>query len=402
MKILLINTVLGSGSVGRITADLYKSVEAAGDEAIVGVGREPFLAGYKGMLIGNKQDFYQHVVRNFLLGEAGFGSQKTTEAFLQWVDEQKPDLIHIHNIHGFYLQVEMFFDYVKKHQIPVVWTLHDCWPFTGHCAYYDYAACDKWKKGCNNCIHHAKVYPYAIFKDNSVASYARKRKAFHGVKNMTIVTPSWWLKTQVDQSFLKEYKVKVIPNGIDLDVFRPADAPVHHDKHVILGVANIWETRKGLLYFERLAQDLSDDYVIHLIGVSKKQKKQLQKKYGSKMILTERTNGQAELAKAYQEADVFVNPTLEDNFPTTNLEALACGTPVITYDTGGSKESLNDQCGVVVRRGDLDALKVAIVQVASGAKTFDAKACRARAEEYDKDKRYQQYLELYRSICEGK
>lgn len=413
MKILQVNTVIRGSSVGRIMADLYEVIKESGNEARVAVGREPWPEDYEGMLIGNKGDFYCHVIKNFVRGEAGFGSDAVTRNFLEWVDREKPDLIHLHNIHGFYLQIELLFDYIKKRNIPVVWTLHDCWSFTGHCAYYDFAACDKWKTGCNNCIHHAKVYPYALFKDNSIDAYARKRKAFCGVKNLTIVTPSQWLKGQVEQSFLKEYPVKVIPNGIDLNVFSlRADTKKATDdrtgdggksglqsggqRKIILGVANIWEFRKGLACFERLAQDLPDEYCIQLIGVNKKQKKELRKKYGNKIIAMERTSSPEELAEAYRNAAVYVNATLEDNFPTTNLEALACGTPVVTYATGGSGEAVTEDTGIVVQRADYDAMKGAVVKAANGA--FEREACRKRAEQFDKNTRYREYLELYKEI----
>lgn len=401
MKILLVNTVINRGSVGRITADLYREIEASGNEAILGIGREPWDDSYKGRLIGNKSDFYVHVMKNFVQGESGFGSDAVTVQFLKWVDEEKPDLIHLQNIHGFYIQIERLFAYIKKRNIPVVWTLHDCWPYTGHCAFYDYAACDKWKTGCNNCIHHAKVYPYALFKDNTVSSYNRKRKAFCGVQNLTIVTPSKWLKGQLAESFLKEYPVEVIYNGIDLDIFKPSEDPDVKTKQpcpIVLGVANVWEHRKGLNYFKKLARDLPDNCKIHLIGVNKKQIKELSKEFGDKMILTPHTNGQAELAKAYQEATVFVNATLEDNFPTTNLEAMACGTPVITYQTGGSGESVSDKSGIVVYRASYDGLLQAVKEVLDGMKTFSQEECRKQALNYDKHNRYREYLELYQKI----
>ena len=396
MKILQVNTVIRGSSVGRIMADLYEVIKASGNEARVAVGREPMPEDYEGILIGNKGDFYQHVVKNFLQGESGFGSAEVTKKFLSWVEEEKPDLIHLHNIHGFYLQVEMLFEYIKKRNIPVVWTLHDCWSFTGHCAYYDFAACEKWKTGCHTCMQHAKVYPYAIFKDNTTASYARKRKAFCGVKNLTIITPSHWLKGQVEQSFLKEYPVTVIPNGVDLSVFTPAGNKNDSNIKTILGVANIWELRKGLVYFEKLAKDLPDDYRVELIGVNKKQKKELKKKYGNKIIARERTANVGELVEAYRNAAVFVNATLEDNFPTTNLEALACGTPVVTYATGGSGEAVTEETGIVVRRGSYDKLLEAVLEAAKGR--FSKEDCLKRAKEFDKKTRYEEYLKLYEEV----
>jgi len=409
MKILLINTVLNRGSVGRITGDLYRTIEKSGNEAILGIGREPWDSSYKGMVIGTKGDFYNHVSMNFIFGEAGFGSVAVTKRFLSWIDEQKPDLIHLQNIHGFYIQIELLFEYIKKNNIPVVWTLHDCWPYTGHCAFYSFAACDKWKEGCHDCIHHAKVYPYSLLKDNSINTYSRKRKAFCGVKNMTIVTPSKWLKNELSQSFLREYPVEVIQNGIDLDIFTPDCVPGDENSEsgnesqekIILGVANVWELRKGLVYFKKLAKDLPDNYKVHLVGVKKKQIKELKKEFGDKMILTEHTNGQKELAKAYREAAVFVNATLEDNFPTTNLEALACGTPVITYETGGSGEAVTSETGMVVRRGDYDRLLNAVLD-ATKNDMFTKEACRSHAMNFNRDTRYEDYLKLYEKVLQNK
>lgn len=402
MKILQINTVIKGSSVGRIMADLYQVIRAEGHEARVAVGREPMLEGYEGILIGNKKDFYMHVAKNFLLGEAGFASEEVTARFLRYIDEEKPDIIHLHNIHGFYLQVEQLFDYLKKKKIPVVWTLHDCWSYTGHCAYYDYAACEKWKTGCHTCMQHAKVYPYSIFRDNTISSYKRKRKAFCGVENLTIVTPSKWLAEQVGQSFLKEYPVKVIPNGINLSVFTPKEEKTETEIEtpVILGVANIWELRKGLVYFEKLAEDLAGTCQVELIGVSKKQKKELKKKHGTKMILRGKTADTEELVEEYKKAAVFVNATLEDNFPTTNLEALACGTPVVTYATGGSGEAVTKESGLVVQRANYDKLLQGVKEVLENKdpNRFSVSQCRKRAEDFDQHVRYREYLQLYEEI----
>ena len=224
MKIVQVNTICGVGSIGRICVDLYETLQKNGEEAYIATGRGSLPPGIKGYVIGNKADFVCHVMKNFTQGKAGFGSKQVTEKFLHWLSEVQPDLVHLHNIHGFYLQIELLFAYLKEHDIPVVWTLHDCWSFTGHCAYFDYIGCEKWKEengGCHNCSIHKSAYPYAIFKDNSKWNYKRKKEVFTGVKNLTIVTPSAWLKGLVEQSFLKEYPVEVIPNGINLDNFIP-------------------------------------------------------------------------------------------------------------------------------------------------------------------------------------
>lgn len=397
MKIVQVNTVCGTGSVGRIVVDLYKTSQARDYKCYVAYGRGSAPADIEGYLIGNKKDFYFHVLRNFFRGESGFGSKNVTKRFLAWLDEVKPDVIHLHNIHGFYLQVEDLFAYLKKREVKVIWTLHDCWPFTGHCAYFDYAQCDKWKDGCHHCKQHRKAYPYAIFKDNSKKAYLNKKSAFLGVKDLTIVTPSEWLKEIVKQSFLGEYPVVVIPNGIDLKQFCPTEYTgdlISKEKKIVLGVANIWETRKGLSYFEKLVNTLPKEYQIVLVGVSKAQKKQLSSKYPQdRMVLIERTSNVSELAAIYTRADVYVNFTLEDNFPTTNLEALACGTPVVTFDTGGSKESLDESCGVVVPKHDFDTAVAGIKEVCEG--TPKKRECLARAAMYAKEVRFAEYMDLY-------
>ncbi len=309
-------------------------------------------------------------------------------------------MIHLHNIHGFVLQVELLFSYLKGAGKPVVWTLHDCWSYTGHCAFYDYTDCKGWKDGCRNCREYRKTYPYALFRQNTAENFRRKREAFTGVPDLTVVVPSRWLEGQVRQSFLKEYPIRVIPNGIDLNIFCPDAGELRETlslegKFVILGVANVWERRKGLSYFLELAQKLSDDERIVLIGLDKKQQKGLPEK----ILGFGRTEGARELARYYSMADVFVNATLEDNFPTTNLEALACGTPVITFQTGGSPESVSEDVGYVVPKGDLDALLNAVRQEKSSP--HSAKACVKRAEQYEKYGRFQEYVELYHSLCAG-
>ena len=402
MKIVQINTVCGKGSVGRITVDLYHVLENAKEEPLIAYGRDKAPEGMNTYKIGTKFDFYIHVLGNFFTGKNGFFSKKQTLKLIQWLEKEKPDVIHLHNIHGFYLQVELLFSYLKEHNIPVVWTFHDCYPFTGHCAYFDYAGCDKWKTECDVCKYHAEVYPYALFKDNAKWSYYVKKAAFTGHENLTIVTPSTWLSELVKQSFLKEYPVRIIPNGIDLSVFKDKENEEkrkEQEKKIVLGVANVWEERKGLKFFEQLPSLLGDDYRIVLVGVDKKTKKRLEKVYSkSQLELITRTENTKALAVLYAKATVFVNPTLEDNFPTTNIEALACGTPVVTFETGGSGESVTRECGRVVPKGNIMLLAEAIREMAELDPTRTAKLCRAQAQNYEKNERYLEYRTLYHEI----
>ena len=409
MKVLQINTVCGSGSVGRITVDISHALTKSGEECLIAYGRRTAPETVYAWKFGSRLDMGIHVLSTFLKGEHGFASKRQTARLIEKIKEYDPDVIQLHNIHGFYLNVEQLFRYLKTSGKPVVWTLHDCWPMTGHCAYFDYVGCEKWKQQCGTCPLSRSAYPYALFKDNSCGNYTRKKAAWGvgAVPNMTIVTPSRWLKGLVEESFLKDYEVRVIPNGIDVNRFvPPVDAQAEarceevrrrvgaEGKYLVLGVANMWEERKGFPYFLKLAECLGDDYKIVLIGVDKKKQKELP----DSVVGVARTESVEELAAYYAAADVFVNPTLEDNFPTTNLEALACGTPVITFGTGGSVESVDEHTGRIVKKGDLEGLRQAIIEITKNP--LSPEKCREKGLKYDKYERFMEYVQLYRSLKE--
>ena len=390
MRIAQINTVCGNGSVGRITVDIYHALKRAGHEGKIYYGRRTAPETAETEKIGTNPDMGLHVLSTFFTGTHGFHSKAQTKKLIDSLKKYNPDLIHLHNIHGFYLDVETLFEYLKQCGKPVVWTLHDCWSFTGHCAYFDFVECDKWKTACEQCPQYRNSYPYALFKDGSKVNFVRKKEAFQGVKGLTIVTPSKWLGKLVKESYLKEYPVKVIPNGIDLEKFVPQKAK-KGEKHLILGVANVWDRRKGLDYLKELSQLLdSEKYEVAVVGVSKKQIQELPKG----MIGIEHTQNVEELMQLYSRASVYANPTLEDNFPTTNLEALACGTPVVTFATGGSVESVDETCGRIVPQKDVQALKAAVTELCENVETMRA-ACRKRALLYNKYDRFGEYLNLY-------
>lgn len=367
MKILMINVVCGIRSTGRICTDLAIELEKQGHEVRIAYGREDVPEQFQkyAVRIGDDLDIKLHGIKARLFDSAGFGSKHVTEKFISWVKEYNPDIIHLHNIHGYYVNVEVLFKYLKTCGKKIIWTLHDCWSFTGHCAYFDYANCDKWKFQCQKC-EQKREYPRSSVLDRSKYNFILKKELFTDIPNMTIVVPSKWLKELVKQSFLKEYPIKVIYNGIDVSVFRPLKSDIYkkyncEDKKIILGVAGVWDRRKGLNSFVTLSQLLSDEYQIVLIGLSKEQLSDIP----TNIIGIERTESVQELSQFYSAADVFVNPTLEDNYPTTNLEAIACGTPVISYRTGGSGESAS-KYGMVVKKGDINALKAAIIKVSKG------------------------------------
>lgn len=361
MKILMINVVCGIRSTGRICTDLAAELEKQGHEVKIAYGREKVPEQFQkyAVRVGTDLDVYMHALKSRLFDSAGFESKRVTRKFVNWIREYDPDVIHLHNLHGYYINVEILFQYLKECGKKIIWTLHDCWAFTGHCTYFDYIGCDKWKKSCARCPQK-KEYPTSCLKDNSYYNFRRKKDVFQNIPNMTLVTPSNWLKTLISQSFLRKYPVNVIHNGIDTSVFKPVDYSIQErlrqefgilNKTIILGVASVWNRRKGLDVFVALSKLLPGNYQIVLIGVDKKQAKKLP----DNIITIARTNNTEELAAWYSTADIFVNPTLEDNYPTVNLEAIACGTPVITFDTGGSPESAVFY-GRVIKKGNLKML----------------------------------------------
>ncbi len=410
MRILELNTVCDTGSTGRIAAEVARLAKQRGHDVWFAYGRGTHPSDIQGYKIGNRIDFICHVFLNFVRGKSGFGSRLVTKRFLRWLDTIRPDIIHIHNLHGFYIHIGVLFEYIKVNDISVVWTLHDCWSFTGQCAFFDYVGCDKWKVGCYKCPIYRTEYPYSLFCDNSKENYYEKRKAFTGVNNLIVVTPSKWISDLVKDSFLKEYEVRIINNGIDLDRFRIIRSDngnlsglrrknnISEGRNIVLGVANVWEDRKGLREFYQLANILSDEYVIVLIGVPRRVVRLIESSYKDRIIGIKHTESIGELVCWYNLADVFVNPTLEDNFPTTNIEALACGTPVITYNTGGSPEIIDESCGMIVDKNNVDELKEAIVKTIG--RSISREACRKRAEIYDKSDRLLQYVTLMESMSE--
>ena len=346
-------------------------------------------------------EYCVHYVLGKLTGGNGLFSVGATLRLLHSIRKIDPDIIHLHNLHGFSINLPILFRYLKRSNAHVVWTLHDCWSFTGHCSHFTIAKCDKWKTGCYDCPIY-RDYPQSNV-DNSKWMWKLKKKWFTGIENMTIVTPSQWLADLVKQSYLKDYPAKVINNGIDLSVFKPTRSNFrakHHipsDKPILLGVAFGWGVRKGLDVFIKLAEDLGDTYQIVLVGTDEQTDAQLPKN----IISIHRTQNQQELAEVYSAADVVVNPTREENFPTVNMEALACGTPVITFDTGGSPEIIDETCGIVVPCDDIPALVKAIRHVVED-KPFTAEACRKRAEKFDMQDKFAEYVQLYHDLYEKK
>ena len=323
-----------------------------------------------------------------------------TYKLLKKIDEFKPDIIHLHNLHDSYINLPMLFSYIKKHNVPTVWTLHDCWAFTGQCPHFTIVKCDKWKVGCHNCPQY-KEYPASLY-DNTKKMWQLKKKWFTGVKNMTIVTPSEWLAGLARESCLKQYPIEVINNGIDLNVFKPTHSNfrkqygIPGDKYIVLGVSFAWGYRKGLDCFVEMAEKLGEQYQIVLVGTDD----EIDKNLLHNIISIHRTQNQKELAEIYSAADVFVMPTREENYPTVNMEAIACGTPVVTFDTGGSPEMLDDKTGIVVEANDIEATKKAIKDICEKKRCNDEEYIVAYSKNFDMKKRFAEYIELYANVLE--
>jgi len=388
VRVLQINSVCGIGSTGRIATDLHQVLIEHGHESYIAYGRGKPQNCENAVKIGTKYNTYHDVITTRLFDNHGFGSRKATIELIHKIDEINPDVIHLHNLHGYYINIEILFDYLKKINKRVIWTLHDCWPFTGHCSHFELVGCHKWKTGCYRCPQKS-YYPSSYFLDNSQRNYERKKRAFTGLKNLTIVTPSKWLSELAKKSFLSEYDVLVINNGIDLNVFKPTQSDVRkklgvENKFVILGVASVWGERKGFDCFLRLAEVLNDDQIIVLVGLTEKQISNLP----ANIIGISRTNNVTELSEIYSMADVFLNPTLEDNFPTVNLEALACGVPVLTFNTGGSAECIDEDVGKITSEHTL------LTDILT-SRHYDRSKCREKALNYDKRNQYMRYIELY-------
>lgn len=346
MKVLQINSVCGYGSTGNIAVDLYHELKQQGHECCIAYGRGTAPENVESYRIGTDLDVYVHGICSRITDRHAFYSTRATKRFVAWMKTYDPDVIHLHNLHGYYINIEVLFDALKQMNKPVVWTLHDCWAFTGHCSYFEYQGCKKWQTNCQKCPQ-TKMYPSSYVLDNSKNNYERKKRIFSRLENLTIVTPSFWLENLVNQSFLQKYSLEVIHNGIDLNIFQPTYTSIKEkyrlqDKKIILGVASEWTPRKGIHDFLKLADLIDENYQIVLVGHVKNK---IEKK---NITYISRTSDRKELAAWYTAAEVFFNPTYEDNYPTVNLEAQACGTPVFTYDTGGSPEgSFIENCKVV-------------------------------------------------------
>lgn len=394
MKIVQINVSCGRGSTGKICLAVSKLLTQQGIENYIlyAEGKSDYPLGIR---YANHAYVKLEALRTRILGNYGFNSELATRRLIRHLERIQPDIVHLHNIHGHNCNLSMLFGYLKKKKIKLFWTFHDCWAFTGHCVHFTTVKCTQWK---GHCVYCPLWNQHSWFFNRTNELFEKKKELFTGL-DLTIITPSQWLAGLVKESFLKNYPVKVINNGIDLSVFKPTPSDYRErfeikDKgmHLLLGVAYCWDERKGLDVFLELSRRLDKaKYKIALVGTNEKVDRTL----SPEIISIHRTQDQRELAMLYSAADLFVNPTREDNYPTVNMEALACGTPVLTFRTGGSPEILDDTCGSVVDCDDVDALEREIVRICESS-PYTEDACQKRAESFAEDKLFGEYVKLYR------
>lgn len=401
--LLQINTTLNSGSTGRIAEGIGLTAAADGWSSFIAHGtRYKNPSRLQSIEVGGWLEERIHGGwYSLLLDRHGLGSVGATKRLIRVIDSRiKPDIIHLHNIHGYYLNYRILFEYLQKVGIPVVWTLHDCWPITGHCVHFEFVGCDRWQSSCAHCPQ-SSAYPRS-FRDHSARNFRLKKELFTSLGDrLTLVPVSNWLERLLRRSFFRDFRIQTIHNGIDLSVFQPHTANVKSDprlkdRYMVLGVAAPWTERKGLSDFIKLRSVLPRDHAIVLVGLSEQQIKNLP----PDIIGIGRTESTDELVKLYSVADVFVNTTYEDNYPTVNLEAMACGTPVITYRTGGSPEAVTSETGLIVEPGDVSALSAGIREITAGkGKSSYTSTCTRRAEEYfDQNKQFRKYIDLYDNL----
>lgn len=400
-RLLLIGSSINYGSPGKITENLGLLAKIHGWEVYQAHGLKysnpsQLIAHPVSSSLGEKR----HALYSFLFDGHGLASTAETKRLVNWIEEIQPDVLHLHNLHGYYLNYKVLFEYFSTLDTPIIWTLHDFWPITGHCAHFDYAGCYKWKTQCEHCPQRG-TYPKSLFLDMSKRNFNTKKKAFTSVKNMTITPVSQWVGSLVKESFLGKYPIKPVYNGIDTDIFKPSQSELRtklglEGKFVLVGVAAPWYPLKGMNDYFELSKHLSSEFKIIMIGLKPEQIIELPKE----IIGVEKTQNQKELAEYYSMADVVLNLSYQETFGMTTVEGMACGTPGIVYNKTASPELVTIETGIVVSAGKINDLIAAITEIKSKGKDFYTQACRKRAiAYYNKDTQFGEYVRMYEMLC---
>ena len=396
MKVLLINSVSGIRSTGRICSDLATILMENGHECRIAYGRESAPEQFESVSYKMASDIQVKLdgLKTRLFDNAGFNSKSATKRFIEWIKDYAPDVIHLHNLHGYYINIELLFEFLKEYKKPVIWTLHDCWSFTGHCSHFTIAGCNKWKTGCFDCVQKNQ-YPSSLFLDNSKNNFRKKKELFTGIDNMVIVTPSEWLASVTRKSYLGKYEVVAIPNGVDLEKYKYTESDFRkthslEGKKIILGAATAWSESKGLSEFSRLAELAGDDYKVVLVGIQPGQEKEL----SDKLLALPRTNSIEEMAQIYSAADVFVNASREETMGLTTVEAMACGTPAVASNYTAVPEVIRENGGIVIENVTAEGIFEGVKIVLSK----EYPSTRENAKLYEKYQQYEKYLDIYNKI----
>ncbi|ADQ79110.1 glycosyl transferase group 1 [Paludibacter propionicigenes WB4] len=399
-KLLQINSDANSCSTGRIAEQIGQFAISNGWESYIAYGRDKNSSKSHLIRIGNAWDLIFHGVQTRLFDRHGIGSKRATKNLIKQIKKIEPTIIHLHNLHGYYLNIEILFNYLSCAGIPVVWTLHDCWSFTGHCTYFDSIACSKWRTQCYKCPQ-INEYPASFFVDRSEKNFQLKKKLFNSIPTLKLVSVSNWLEHVLKKSFMSDIPSVIIHNGIDTSLFKPIEERTIKDRYelnnsfILLGVASIWSARKGLNEFIELSKNVDCNTKIILIGLNKKQIKALP----TNIIGLQRTESISELAEFYSVADLVLNLSSEESFGLTTVEGFACGTPGIVYNCTASPELITPETGLIVEKGNLVQLVAAIEQIKIKGKAFYSENCLERAQKfYNNQKQFNEYILLYEKL----
>jgi putative colanic acid biosynthesis glycosyltransferase len=401
IKLLQICVEGNVGSTGTIAESIGEMAIEKGWESYIAHGRWPRPSKSQTFRIESDLGVMLHGLETRLFDRHGLGSRHATKSLINKIKKIDPDVIHLHHIHGYYINIEILFDYLSSANKPVIWTQHDCWSFTGHCAFFDFVGCEKWKTECFKCPQK-RAYPKSLFLDRSKENYSLKKKLFTSVPGMVIVSVSKWLDNLVSESFFKRSKHIVIYNGVDVNIFKPQEVNETIrskynliGKHIMLGVASTWEPRKGLKDYISLSKLLGEDEIIILIGLSQKQINDLPEN----IIGLSRTENKQELVDLYNISDVYINLSVEETFGLTTAEALACGTPVIVYNSTACPELVDTNTGMVIAKNDIYSVYNAVSKILENGKSSYSDKCRQRViDNFDEKKKYTKYLETYESL----
>ena len=405
-NLLQINATCNWGSTGHIAEQIAAYAKTKGWGCYLAHGARYINdSAMNTYMVGSKTDNLLHVAKSMLLGQHGLGSKSVTLEFVKYIDYIGPDVIHLHNIHGYYLNYQILFEYLKRSGVPVVWTFHDCWPMTGQCTHFVSVGCEKWKEtnGCHHCPLLGESYK--TYVDRSNKNWHLKKELFASLDNLIIVPVSHWLEGIVKESYFKNKHIQTIHNGVDTDVFVPLPDNSYslekyslYDTQYVMGVSTDWSDKKGFSDYCKLSSQMPSGVKIVLLGLDE-EKCRIALQYG--IIGLKRTDNVDELVQLYNGASIIMSLSYEETFGLTTVEGFACGVPGIVYNATASPELVSPETGIVVEPGNLEEVVRAIRLILGKGKVYFSQACRERAVKlFNKDERYEEYVRLYEEVIQ--